>query len=438
MQHQQEQIKDRLTYVLSRLSEAGRETLLSFVLCGFSDEAEMKKAEAFVEDLERYDESAMAGWILGSIGTTVNEITASDLEECLQDLLRRDTSLLAEEKGAVPSVVVIDKFPLHCAAGSGDLDIVKRLVDKGMSPDIQNSKGQTPLHCAALSGKLDVVQWLVNEGGATPDVGCYDEGGTPLHYAASGGHFHIVQWLLDVVGVDPSIKDKQGQSPLHCAAASGRLVLVRWLADEKGIAPDIKDGEGRAPLHCAALHGHLDIAQWLVDTKDHHSGIEDGKGKTPLHYAAEAGALDIVQWLVDEKGVTPYIKDVEGRTPLYYAINNVEPSPTIYYLVAKKRAPLDIGDDDYATLVRYAVAAGNLDIVKCLVDKGPTQNAEKENWELLNAAAFYGHLHIIKWLVEEKGMLPGILECRDVILLHIAAREGHFDIVKWLAALRTG
>jgi ankyrin repeat protein len=408
MQHHQEQIKDRLTSVLSRLSEAGRETLLSFVLCGFPDEAEIKKAEAFVEDLDRYDESAMAGWILGSIGTTVNGITASALEECLQDLLRRDISLLAEEKGAVPGVMAIDKFPLHCAAESGDLDSVKRLVDKGMSPDIQNSKGQTPLHCAALSGKLDVVQWLVNEGGATPDVGCYDEGGTPLHYAASGGHSHIVQWLLDVVGVDPSIKDKQGQSPLHCAAASGRLDLVRWLKDEKEIAPDIKDREGRTPLHCAALYGHFDIVQWLVDEKGIPAGIEDGQGKTPLHCAAESGALDIVQWLVDEKGVAPYTTDVEGRTPLYYARNTVEPSPIIYYLVAKKRVPLDSEDDDYQTLVRYAVAAGNLDIIQWLVDKGPTQNADTENRELLNAAAFYGHLHIIKWLVEEKGVAPDI------------------------------
>jgi ankyrin repeat protein len=408
MQHHQEQIKDRLTSVMSRLSEAGRETLLSFVLCGFSDDAEMKKAEACVEDLDRYDERSMVEWLLGSIGTTANGITAAALEECLQDLLRRDMSLPAEENGAIPVVMPKDKFPLHCAAESGDLDSVKRLVVKGLSADIQNSKGQTPLHCAALAGQLDIVQWLVNEGEATPDVGCYDEGGTPLHYAASGGHFHIVQWLLDVVGVDPGIKDKQGQSPLHCAAASGRLDLVRWLADEKGIAPDIKDAEGRTPLHCAALHGHLDIVQWFVDEKGITPCIEDGKGKTPLHYAAESGALDIVKWLIDEKGLMPDIKAVDGRSPLYYARNTVQPSPTLYYLVAKKRAPLDIEDDDYPTLVRYAVAAGNLDIVKWLVDKGPTQNADTENRELLNAAAFYEHLHIIKWLVEEKGVAPDI------------------------------
>ena len=139
-----------------------------------------------------------------------------------------------------------------------------------------------------------------------------------------------------------------------------------------------------------------------------------------------------MKWLIDEKGLMPDIKAVDGRSPLYYARNTVQPSPTLYYLVAKKRAPLDIEDDDYPTLVRYAVAAGNLDIVKWLVDKGPTQNADTENRELLNAAAFYEHLHIIKWLVEEKGMLPDILECQNFIPLHIAARKGHFDIVKWL------
>ncbi|MEI7947070.1 MAG: ankyrin repeat domain-containing protein [bacterium] len=400
MQHHQEQIKDRLTSILARLSEAGREALLSFVLCGFSDEVAMKEAVACVEEMDRYDESAMAGWILGSIGTTANGITASALEECLQDLLCRDMTLLTEEKRAVPGVLALNKFPLHRAAESGDLDIVKQLVDKGMSPDIQNSKGLTPLHCAAAAGKLHIVQWLINEGGATPDIGCYEDGKTPLHLAAKSGAFEIVQWLIDVVGVDPDIKDKEGRSPLH-SAASGGLEIVKWLVDTKGTNPNIKDHGGLTPLHTAALYGHLDIAQWLVDEKGIPPGIEDSQGKTPLHYAAESGALDIVQWLIDEKGVAPYIKDIEGRTPLYYARNAVEPSPTLYYLVAKKRAPLDSEDDDYATLVRYAIAAGNLDIVKWLVDKGSTQNADNETRELLNAAAFYGHLHIIKWLVEE-------------------------------------
>ena len=156
------------------------------------------------------DESELAGRILCSIGTTVNGIPASALEECLQDLLCRDMSLLAEEKRAVPDVLAINKFPLHCAAESGDLDSVKRLIGKGgKAPDSENSKGLTPLHCAAAAGKLHIVQWLVNEGGATPDIGCYEDGKTPLHLAAESGVFDIVQWLIDVIGADPDIKDKE-------------------------------------------------------------------------------------------------------------------------------------------------------------------------------------------------------------------------------------
>ncbi|MEI7902257.1 MAG: ATP-binding protein [bacterium] len=92
-----------LTFILSPLSEAGREALLSFVLCGFSDEEAAKKAEGIVGALDRHDESEIAEWILDSIGTPVNGLKASALEECLRDLLGRD--IAAEDAAGAGSLV---------------------------------------------------------------------------------------------------------------------------------------------------------------------------------------------------------------------------------------------------------------------------------------------------------------------------------------------
>ncbi len=92
-----------LKIVLCPLSEAGREALLSFVLCGFTDEAEAKRAETAVENFDRYQESEIAEWILKSIVSPANGVTVSALEECLRDLLSRD--LGAEESAHCESLV---------------------------------------------------------------------------------------------------------------------------------------------------------------------------------------------------------------------------------------------------------------------------------------------------------------------------------------------
>ena len=92
-----------MQFVVGVLSDAGTEALLSFMLSGFTDETALKKAEARVEDLDREDEDEIAKVILGNIGTEVNGITVSALEEYLKDMLGRCIAA-AEREGIKPSL----------------------------------------------------------------------------------------------------------------------------------------------------------------------------------------------------------------------------------------------------------------------------------------------------------------------------------------------
>ena len=68
---------------------------------------------------------------------------------------------------------------LHEAAAEGDLQRVKKLVEKGVDVDVKNIVRWTPLHFAAVSGYLNVVRFLVEKGA---DVNAKDNHGlTPLH-----------------------------------------------------------------------------------------------------------------------------------------------------------------------------------------------------------------------------------------------------------------
>ena len=68
---------------------------------------------------------------------------------------------------------------------SGQLEVVKWLVEKGADVNATNKDGRTVLHSAADSGQLDVVKWLVEKGA---DVNATDKDGkTVLHMAAEQG-----------------------------------------------------------------------------------------------------------------------------------------------------------------------------------------------------------------------------------------------------------
>lgn len=87
------------------------------------------------------------------------------------------------EKGAP----VPEKTPLiHAAAGSGDPELVRMLLERGVTPRIGGFKGLSPLHIAARAGHAEVARLLL-EAGADPAQ--MDEAGkTPFDLAREGGH----------------------------------------------------------------------------------------------------------------------------------------------------------------------------------------------------------------------------------------------------------
>ncbi|NMO15722.1 ankyrin repeat domain-containing protein [Pyxidicoccus fallax] len=156
--------------------------------------------------------------------------------------------------GIAKSQWVTQDFP--SVAASGNVDLVRRMLDAGLDPDWTQFKGNpTGLMQAALSGALDVVELLLARHAKVNHR--TDKGLTALHMAlfkpSARVHGPIVRSLL-AAGADPNAPDNEGQRPLQRALTHAIPALVQALL-EAGADPFIRDRAGRMPADWAPADG---------------------------------------------------------------------------------------------------------------------------------------------------------------------------------------
>lgn len=132
--------------------------------------------------------------------------------------------LLASPKTDVEARNASDESPLMLAAIKGQKDLVAKLMAR--DADI-NKPGWTPLHYAASSGQLEIMKMLL-EKYAFIDAQS-PNGTTPLMMAAMYGSLDSVKLLLDE-GADPLMKNQQGMTATQFAQRAQRQDAADLLA----------------------------------------------------------------------------------------------------------------------------------------------------------------------------------------------------------------
>lgn len=113
--------------------------------------------------------------------------------------------------------------PLMLAAITNQLDWTKKLIDKGA--DV-NQPGWTPLHYAATSGNIEIMRLLI-ENHAYLDAAS-PNGTTPLMMAAHYGTSMSTKLLLEE-GADPRIKNQLGLTALAFARQAKKPESVQYI-----------------------------------------------------------------------------------------------------------------------------------------------------------------------------------------------------------------
>lgn len=133
--------------------------------------------------------------------------------------------LIAWPKTDVEIRTAEDESPLMMASLKGNLDLVRKLIDRGA--DV-NKPGWAPLHYAATNGHLKVMELLLDENAyidaASPN------GTTPLMMAAHYGSAAAVKLLLEA-GADPTIRNQLGMTAIDFAYRVNRTEAAEMIAE---------------------------------------------------------------------------------------------------------------------------------------------------------------------------------------------------------------
>ncbi len=151
---------------------------------------------------------------------------------------------------------------LHEAAGTGQLDRVKQLVEKDPSLAKSYSPDGFPiLGLAAVFGQRSVAEYLLEKGADVNAVAKNAAGYTALTGAVASGHQDLAAWLVSK-GANVNHRYASGFSPLMTAAANGHLEIAQMLLDH-GADPAARTDDGKTALRFAEERGQKAVAEFL-------------------------------------------------------------------------------------------------------------------------------------------------------------------------------
>ena len=134
-----------------------------------------------------------------------------------------------------------------------------QVLERGLPPNLQNTRGDTLLMLAAYHSHTGAVGTLLDHG-ADPDI-LNDQGQTPLMGAAFRGDQATAE-LLVARGAGLDVSAPGGKTALMMAAMFNRTAMLDWLLD-LGADPSLRDAGGATAADAARVMGAADTAARL-------------------------------------------------------------------------------------------------------------------------------------------------------------------------------
>lgn len=286
--------------------------------------------------------------------------------------------------------------------------IISSILSKnGVNLEDKNSEGLTPLLSAAQSGNLEMVKFLIDMGADLKVKDIFQH--TTLYFALRSGNVELVNFLMTKKKASLN-SNIGGDRPLNISAEMGDIEMVKFLV-KNGANLNAKDAWGNTPLMDAINYNKTEVSKFLLesgaagakpsaeDVSARSEGPIQITGQDPLTNVLLRGDLSQVKLFFSKKDSLD-TKDIFGNTPLLFAAYKNVDLEIIKFLVDKGG---DINEQNKGglSLIHYAAFHQNIEEIKYLLKKGADPNMQDTSGNTpLFAAVDSGSLATVIFLVE--------------------------------------
>jgi ankyrin repeat protein len=212
-------------------------------------------------------------------GTSVLEREPAFAAACFQ-LDREKAKALAEEHPEY----LLAPGAMFVAAERDRADVVTFLLDLGMSPDVQDARGQRALHVAAYNDSVHTAELLIQRGATIDPVDSMHDA-TPLWFAVWGQRPRTIEllsrlsrdvWALSFTGNVARLREVLTAEPRLARLTGSETTPLMWLPGDEACAkqivelflahgadPTVRNKDGLTAADLAAKRG-LDEAADLL------------------------------------------------------------------------------------------------------------------------------------------------------------------------------
>lgn len=233
--------------------------------------------------------------------------------------------------------------------------------------DVTHYANSTPLMIASSYGHYDMAKALIDNG-ALVNLRA-DDGFNALMEAVRTGNIEIAKLLIEH-NSDINIKNKDGKNMIMIACEKGNEEMFNILIENNADINE-KSSWGASALIYASEKGNINIMQYLIDNGIDVNGKADDNGDTPLLWAVTGENPYESSKLLIENGADINATNDSGVAP---ATILAASTPKVVKLLKDNGADLDTKFLDYYPPIAIAAGAGNLEIVKALVENGADVN----------------------------------------------------------------
>ncbi|KAF5011562.1 hypothetical protein FDECE_2327 [Fusarium decemcellulare] len=387
---------------------------------------------------------------------------------------------------------LLEGTALGLAAMSGDLDLLRRLLDHiPRSTGLQSALALVPLTYRDKPDNLFEAITIQNHR-QWPSRRCVQ--GSPLAFAALGQDTKGFQELLrngyradkltwsmiartqsilcmELLAADQQRLDNLAPStsetiaPLTSAVATRNKELVRsFLNAGADINERVRGQEVQSPLEMAARLGDLEMVSYLLQKgaqidemhrfslqlaiQKHDSfavscllNMENDGNDSPLQIVVGLGDLDTTSRLLEHGADINYYDRLSprGHSPLQLAVYSGNLDLVSYLLDKGADINAPAAFDRGVTALQLASINGHLGLAKKLLELGARVNARaaRQNGRTaLEGAAEHGRLDMLEFLLHHGALVAGTGRRQFVRAIELAWKEGHYSTAEWLRRSR--